>query len=362
VEVNHYDLVIAGGGPAGSAAAITASRAGYRVLLLERGCFPRHKVCGEFISGESLKLLSELLGPCHPELSASVFYTHEARLFVDGATTCLPIAPSASISRYELDAALWRAAEGAGVECRQEITAREIGRGKEGFTVRSSQHSWTARAVIDATGRWSNLRPAPVGRNQGPIWLGLKAHFKTMQSQTRALTTDLYFFDGGYCGVQPLGNELFNVCAMVRNDIATELQDVFPLHAALHERSQDWVRVTEAIATAPLKFKTPRPASDGVLNAGDASAFIDPFVGDGISIALRSGVLAAESLRLFLSGKATLDHAAIAYEAEYRRRFARPLRTARRLRGLVSAPVLRQLAVRAMQISAVAEYVVTHTR
>jgi len=57
-----YDLIVIGGGPAGSAAAIAAARAGAQVLLLERGRYPRHKVCGEFVSAESLDLLSTLLG------------------------------------------------------------------------------------------------------------------------------------------------------------------------------------------------------------------------------------------------------------------------------------------------------------
>ncbi len=52
-----YDLTVIGGGPAGSCAAITAHRAGASVLLLERGRFPRHKVCGEFVSAEALGLL-----------------------------------------------------------------------------------------------------------------------------------------------------------------------------------------------------------------------------------------------------------------------------------------------------------------
>src|SRR5581483_12063229 len=62
VEVKRvYDLAVAGGGPAGTAAAITAARFGARVLLLEQGRFPRQKVCGEFVSAESLELLQRLL-------------------------------------------------------------------------------------------------------------------------------------------------------------------------------------------------------------------------------------------------------------------------------------------------------------
>jgi flavin-dependent dehydrogenase len=60
-----YDLIVVGGGPAGCATAISAARSGASVLLLERGRFPRHKVCGEFVSAESLELLNDLLSPPH---------------------------------------------------------------------------------------------------------------------------------------------------------------------------------------------------------------------------------------------------------------------------------------------------------
>ncbi|HUK87310.1 MAG TPA: FAD-dependent oxidoreductase, partial [Terriglobales bacterium] len=57
--MKEWDLIVVGAGPAGSTAAITAARQGARVLLLERGAFPRHRVCGEFVSPESLGLLQE---------------------------------------------------------------------------------------------------------------------------------------------------------------------------------------------------------------------------------------------------------------------------------------------------------------
>ena len=61
MEAAEYDLIIVGAGPAGSACAITAARSGAKVLLLEKDRFPRHKVCGEFVSPESLRLLEWLL-------------------------------------------------------------------------------------------------------------------------------------------------------------------------------------------------------------------------------------------------------------------------------------------------------------
>src|SRR5262249_34281972 len=107
-----YDLMVVGGGPAGSAAAITAARSGARVLLLERGRFPRHKVCGEFVSAESLALLSSLLDPQQLPLVREAILISQTRIFVDGQVVSSPIgSPAASIARIDLDLALWNSAE-----------------------------------------------------------------------------------------------------------------------------------------------------------------------------------------------------------------------------------------------------------
>ena len=86
------------------AAAITAARKGARVLLLEKGRFPRHKVCGEFVSPESLRLLTTLLGR---DAFVNLPQITSARIFVDGKKLTIPVSPSArSIPRYELDSSL----------------------------------------------------------------------------------------------------------------------------------------------------------------------------------------------------------------------------------------------------------------
>ncbi len=85
--MNMYDLIVIGAGPGGSSAAILAARQGARVLLLERGSFPRHKVCGEFVSAESLDLLETLLGRAAVDLVTGALRIGRARL-VSRRTSC----------------------------------------------------------------------------------------------------------------------------------------------------------------------------------------------------------------------------------------------------------------------------------
>lgn len=339
------DLAVIGGGPAGCAAAITAARTGKPVLLVEKGRYPRHKVCGEFISPESHHVLVTLLGRDHPLLQTPPQITR-ARMFVDG--NCLEFAlpqPAWSIPRYELDLALWEAAGAAGVHCKTATVQKASAN-----SVRIGDLEITATSVVNATGRWSNLR-RPSLVESGPRWIGVKAHFIGEHAPP---STDIYFFDGGYCGVQPIGGGRLNASAMVRADIATSLEEVFAAHPQLWLRSRAWEQVTETVTTSPLIHSTPEPVTDGVLNAGDAAAFIDPFTGDGISLALRSGALAAECATAGAPER---------YAREYQARFARAFQTAAFTRKLSRAPEsVRRAAAFAFRSNLIKRWTLKRTR
>ena len=123
--MSHFDIAVIGGGPAGTSAAITAAQRRHRVLLLERGSFPRQKVCGEFVSSEALQLLKLLLADL--EILATPLEITRARIFVDGKTRDTKIEPAAcSIPRFILDQALWKSAEKAGVTALENRTVQEI--------------------------------------------------------------------------------------------------------------------------------------------------------------------------------------------------------------------------------------------
>lgn len=355
-----YDIAIIGGGPAGSTAAITAARAGFKTLLLERDNFPRPKVCGEFVSAESLALLGRLIGPEHALLRETPAISAGRLFFRDVVYTA--IVPSArSIPRWELDYALWRAAIAAGVSAREgeAVTAVDSGPQGELVRIRTALGEFAARCVVNASGRWSGIFQ-PLMAPAGPKWIGLKSHFA---SDARDSTVDLYFFKHGYCGVQPVRDGIVNACAMVRSDAATTLDEVFRSHPALQERAQGWRAQGAAVATAPLIHARPQPLRGEVVQIGDAAGFIDPFLGDGISLALQTGVWAVRALQPFLEGAAARDEGLGRYADGYRERFLPAFHHAARLRRLLALSQPFQPAVTSLlKLPRLAEWLLRKTR
>ncbi len=361
VDRSSFDLAIIGGGPAGASAAITAARMGASVALFDLGDFPRQKVCGEFVSAESLELLRDLLRD-HPQaqkLFGDAPVISRARIFVSGS--CLEAAinpPALSIPRYALDLSLWESAQQAGATAYKKCEVLSV-EGNGPFTLATAQGIVSVKAVILCAGRWSRFSDATEVA-PGPKWIGVKAHYR---EPSPSPTTDLYFFDKGYCGVQPVAVDVVNVCAMVRSDAATTLPEVLRLSPPLARRAADWQPLMPAVSTAPLIYRTPQSVRDDLILAGDAAGFIDPFAGDGISLALRSGQAAANCLQPFLADHSALDVAARNYQTLYERQFAPLINAASRVRGLISLPeIARSVALQVLRIPGVLPYVIRKTR
>ena len=357
----QFDLAIVGGGPAGTSCAITAARLGASVGLFEAKDFPRQRVCGEFVSSESLNVLAGLLKdvPAAERIFQTAPVIDRTRLLLGQRAIDAPVAPPAlSISRYDLDALLWDAARRAGAVAHPNCEA--VGSDGDGpFTLRMSCGRVKAKALIVAAGRWSQFT-ADRTVSAGPKWIGLKAHFEESWTET---CTDLYFFANGYCGVQPVTQGVVNACAMVRSDRATSLEEVWKLHPRLARRAANWRAIMQPVSTAPLIYRQPQPVRGNTIFVGDAAAFIDPFAGDGISIALRSGSVAAHCVCNFLMGPAALSEAVGLYQQEYFHQFAPLLSAASRVRYLLSLPAFAQSVVfELLRLPGLIPYVIRKTR
>jgi len=266
--------------------------------------------------------------------------------------------PGLSIPRTVLDLLLWECAQQAGVSARKKCEVLSIS-GSGPFSVSTARGNYTVDAVILSTGRWSRFSDSSTVES-GPKWIGLKAHYREPDP---APSTDLYFFDSGYCGVQPVTQDSVNVCALVRSDSATTLEAVFRRSPQLQARAEQWERITDPVSTAPVLYRTPSCLLDNKLLVGDAAGFIDPFAGDGISLALRSGRKAAECLQQFIGGETSLEIACQDYEAVYQQHFAPLIAASTRVRRLMSLPeVARPAAMQMLRIPGVLPYLIRKTR
>jgi len=360
VEVGHtnFDVAVVGGGPAGTSAAITAARKGASVVLFDSSDFPRQKVCGEFVSAESLDLLRELLRE-HAAASEAVRgapVLSQARIFAAGRTAETSIEPPGlSIPRSVLDLLLWQCAQQAGVAALSRCEVLSI-EGQGPFAIGTAQGEFQVQAVILCTGRWSRFSGS-TAVGSGPKWIGVKAHYR---ERNPAPSTDLYFFDNGYCGVQPVARDSINVCALVRSDSAKTLEAVFRRSPQLAARAEHWERITAPVSTAPVLYHKPTCLREKILLAGDAAGFIDPFAGDGISLALRSGQAAAQCI---LREGSSLDDACREYETKYQQQFAPLIAASTRVRRLVSLPgIARPVALQLLRIPGVLPYMIRRTR
>ena len=216
----RHDVVVVGAGLAGSSIAAALAQRGWDVLLVERDRFPRHKVCGEFLSPEAQHSLQGL--GLHEEVAAlGPVSLHAAAITAPGGATVNMALPADAwgLSRYALDARLAAAVERCGGEVWQgAVVTGAVCDGDEyllqlrcrGVPNQQAAQSIRARAVIMACGRHSSaaLPPRTTARETTKRgWrncVGLKVHYRNVRMDPRV---ELYLFPGGYVGINPVEDE-----------------------------------------------------------------------------------------------------------------------------------------------------------
>lgn len=362
-----FDLAIIGGGPAGTAAAIAARRRGLSVAIWERDRFPRDKVCGEFISAESLPLLREQI----PEALARGAVMRRAE-FVPGNGRAYAFnlsSPACGLSRWAMDEALWRAARASGAQTLEGTAVRGVhrsnGPGAAWEIESDNQEQHFGRALLVACGRWWWLDgfPSPARNGRGGAasrWIGAKAHFAGVAHRD---AVEMYFFPGGYCGLTPIEGSLYNACCLVHSRRVRESRargaadftswaNAVARHPALEARLGGAIQASDTVTTAPVRLARRHSDHEGALLAGDAAGFLDPFTGDGISQALHAGRLAAECVATARGGGmggGDAEHVA----ASYRRGLAHAVWRSYAVAGLVRALVRAPAAVQSAAAAAV---------
>jgi menaquinone-9 beta-reductase len=297
------EVIILGGGVAGCAASIALARKGQRVTLIEREPTPRHKICGEFLSGEALEDL-DALGIDVTSLGAVPINYVRLAAARRAAQAPLPF-PAASLSRKALDTALIAEAVAAGVRVEQGRSVQTL--------LRTAPNEWQvmlddgttreAPTVFLATGKHDlrgHARPEDPHR-----WIAFKMYFRLAPAQAAELAraSELMLYPGGYGGIQPVEGGVANLCCVVQQqylaragnrweNFLAKIQQDCPHLAMRLAGAEPLLDKPIAITHIPYGFIR-RTTEDGLYCIGDQAAVIPSFTGDGISIALHTARCAA---------------------------------------------------------------------
>lgn len=299
---------IVGGGPAGAMAAIAARRLGARVRVFEKTAFPRHKVCGEFLSPEILTVLQRAgCADAFLGLRPAPIRRMELHFGARVVRHALP-RPAYGLSRHALDRLLLDTAAALGVEVVRETLAPRAAR----------------RPLILANGRAAHAKA-------GNRAFGFKAHYQGVADDVVAL----FFFDGCYVGMSAVEGGDINICGLAPEPLLRECgfqpERVLARCEVLQSRIQGLERTFDWLTTGPLvPGLAPRQAPEPlVYPTGDALGFIDPFTGSGILNAMLSGHSAGEAAATGLSMEA--------YLAAGRRALRRPFLMSKLFRGVIAS-------------------------
>jgi flavin-dependent dehydrogenase len=325
------DVAVLGGGPAGSATACALAAAGREVFLIERAAGPRHKVCGEFLSVETLASLTRL-GIDPGVLGAVPIDRLSVWSPAGGGGATLPFR-ALSLSRFRLDQAILDRAAILGVGVRQGVSVRSAEPLKTGWQLRcGGGETIRCRILVLATGKRAPRRMMD-GRDGSMV--GLKMHLKLPAEITRTLLgqVELFFLERGYAGLAVIEDGLANLCLLLPASVVAgigpgwaTLRDFLTSSLPSLARRLDgaaalWDKPHAIVCPAGGYFRSGLPGPENPLYpVGDRLAHIPPFTGDGLAIALYSAAAAAEHI--------CRGGSPAAYLTEVRRQTAPTLRVA----------------------------------
>ena len=323
--------LIVGGGPAGSAAAIALARTGTRALLLERARETGDALCGGFLSWRTLETLAGL-GVAADELNRE--RVTRTRLFAGSAVSEAPLPrPAVGVSRHRLDTVLLARAVGvADVERGVAVRAAE----EDGVRLADGA-TLSHEALFLATGK-HDLRGLPRPPIAGDPTLGLRVRLGPAPGLDRLVgdTIELHLFQRGYAGLVRQEDGAANLCLAVRRSRLAEAGDPAALlrqlgeeHPQLGERLAFMASSPsiDAVANVPYGWREKR-GTPGLFRLGDQAGVIPSLAGEGMGIALASGVSAA---RAYARGG---PDAAAAWQPRFARATARPIGVATLVRDL----------------------------
>lgn len=335
------EILIIGGGLAGLVSAIHLLRAGRSVMLIEQHAYPRHKVCGEYISNEVLPYLRSLgLDPF--SFGATSIDTLQLTTIKNKVIeAALPLG-GFGISRYTLDHELYKLACDLGLQFLEDkVTAVDLN-GDRSVVSTLTGRKVEASIVLGAFGKRSLLdkkMDREFAKHDAP-YLAVKAHY---EGDFPDHVVALHNFKGGYCGVSKVENDAINLCYITDYQAFKKFKNIEDFQAEVLCKNSHLneilkhARMTFAspLSISQISFSKKKSIEQHMLMCGDSAGMIHPLCGNGMSMAIHSAQLASEAIIAYFTSS-DRDRASLekTYSTRWNAAFRSRLRTGRMLASL----------------------------
>ena len=346
-----FDFAVAGGGPAGSSAAISLGQRGHSVVLFERDTFPRFHIGESLLSTANdafaaLGVTKRIEAACFPEKWGARLFTHDGQSgrYVDFTNVREVNRPQTyQVCRQEFDRILLERAREVGVEVREgcQVTACEFSGDAAVLSVASRTDAATGhvrvRAIVDATGRRGLIARKFNLRTEEPRLanIAIFSHYTNVPRLGGPRPDDIRLIarsDAGWFWLIPISKELTSVGVVLPKLLYRSLANGSPeetLNGAIADTPIVAELMREARREWPVRVEKDFSYSASVyaghrwILAGDAGSFLDPVFSTGVSIAMESGIEAAAELHRALARDDFSEANFAAFSRRQRKRFQR---------------------------------------
>jgi len=334
-------IVIVGGGISGLITAIQLARAGISPTLIEKKIYPFHRVCGEYISNETVPFLKKM--GLYPESFSPPAISRFQLTSVNGKSAFLHLDSGGfGISRYVYDQFLNQQANAAGVHFLLNTQVDKIHRVNKQFFVQTKDQMQQADLVVGSFGKRSTI-DASLNRTfikKRSPYVGVKYHIRTDHPLDLIA---LHIFKNGYCGISNIEAGKTNLCYLIHrhhlkqygNLEAVEEAVLFenPFVKSIFKNSEFLFEKPETINE--ISFETKGPVDQHILMTGDAAGMITPLCGNGMAMAIHSSKILSERVIHFCNDpRYKLEQLESDYARSWRARFEKRLWAGRQIQRL----------------------------
>ncbi|MEJ7627831.1 MAG: NAD(P)/FAD-dependent oxidoreductase [Ferruginibacter sp.] len=354
-----YDIAIIGGGLAGLTLSIKLAKCGRRVILFEKEQYPFHKVCGEYISMESWDYLQSLGLPLEdmdlPVIKKLLISSPAG----DTLVADLPLG-GFGISRYKIDAELKKIALLENVILLENCKVENAVFKNDMFLIQTPGGIFKSKVCCGSFGKRSNIdlkwSRSFVNKKNNKLnnYIGVKYHIETNADEQ---TIQLHNFKDGYCGLSKIEDNKYCLCYLTNahnlkesGSIEKMEEHILSANPFLKNIFSNSIRLySKPLTISHISFDKKNKVENHVLLTGDAAGMITPLCGNGMSMAIHAGKLAADIINQFLDKKITREEMEKNYTRSWNIQFENRLRTGRMIQRFFGRTWLSNIFIRTMK-------------